>query len=78
MKGTRYPRYSLRKVSFWDLRRANGEYAGMIYSNCALELYGVIHALLLSYRLTILKTSSSSLMKVSAISQMSKKGSLRQ
>jgi len=51
-------------------------YAGMVYSNCALELYGVIHALLLSYLLTILQTSSSSLRKVSTFSQMSKKGSL--
>jgi hypothetical protein len=45
--------------------------------NCTLGLYGVIHALLLSYLLTILKTSSLSLMKVSTFSQMSKKCSLR-
>ena len=33
-------------------------YAAVVYSNCTLELYGVIHALLLSYLLTILKMSS--------------------
>jgi hypothetical protein len=49
----------------------------MVYWNCTLELYSVIHALLLSYLLTILKMSSSSCMKVSAFSKMNKKYSLR-
>jgi len=53
-------------------------YADVLCLSCILELSDAIHAILALYLLTILKTSRSSLMNVSAFSTMSQKCGLRQ